>query len=80
MARVFPITGFHSQRLSLSSSLKKKKTHILYSFLCSQCVSHHLSNLKENRIPEQGADSEGTIGHRKQQLMNGFKWKVVVRV
>lgn len=38
--RVFPITGFHSRHLSLSSPLTKMTN----TFLCSQRVSLHLSN------------------------------------
>lgn len=68
-------------RLLLSTSLsfilldKKWQTHFfvhdVFRFIC-QIV-------EENLTPGQGADSRGTFGRRKQQLMNGFKWKVVVR-
>lgn len=74
-----PSVSYYRVLLSTSHSFilldKKWQTHFfvhdVFRFICQL--------VEENLTPGQGADSRGTFGRRKEQLMNGFKWKVLVR-
>lgn len=74
-----PSVSYYRVLLSTSLSFilldKKWQTHFfvhdVFRFICQL--------VEENLTPGQGADSRGTFGRRKEQLMNGFKWKVLVR-
>lgn len=72
---VFSITEVHSRCLCLSSPWTKTTN----TFQCSQGNSLHLSHHVRISHPKtQTAKARGIFGLCKQQLMNWFKWKVVV--